>query len=465
VKQLLALLIAMPLAAQTRIASDFEIQQMEQQIAKSGDFSDQYAGHLNLGDLRATRSENVQARAEYRKAFQIATEERLYARRVSDMTRYSTATLLAAGAMAHLHDDARAFELAEEGMRYASDSARNWNLYANMMSLLERDAKAASAARNAVAIEERNGEPLDLAIYRYTLASELLELKEDAEAERLLLTVVASLRSPAFAKLQKSVREHEAFETYNTTRSDESAYVSLLNRTQHRLASMYEKRGDAARAQEQYRNVLAARSDDADALAGMARLARGEDRAKYFIDAFNANPFSVQLIDDYLGEQRAASGERTGTTGDQVRLVIDQIKLGELSTARATLDALTKKFPNNDALLHLQREIDKRRTAGALTLAPSRELIVAFQDNTVTPEQRKQLDTMTFTNTVVFDAGPPFETGRIDALPFRFSGPTEFHGTYAAHVPLWMTYRILGATRVGDADALLLEPLKVEVIP
>ena len=79
----LLLFMAPPLAAQTRIASDFEIQQMEQQIARWHDFVSQLSGHFNLGDLRLTRNENALARAEYAKALQLAADERLAARRAS----------------------------------------------------------------------------------------------------------------------------------------------------------------------------------------------------------------------------------------------------------------------------------------------------------------------------------------------------------------------------------------------
>ena len=103
-RSLLALLIAAPLAAQTRIASDFEIQQMERQVARSTDFLSQLSGHLNLGDLRASRNESALARGEYVKALEIAERERLDARRASAMTRYATATSYAALADAKLED-------------------------------------------------------------------------------------------------------------------------------------------------------------------------------------------------------------------------------------------------------------------------------------------------------------------------------------------------------------------------
>ena len=60
------------LHAQTRMASDFEIAQMEQQLSRSHDFLAQLSGHLNLGDLRTARNEASLARDEYRKASEIA---------------------------------------------------------------------------------------------------------------------------------------------------------------------------------------------------------------------------------------------------------------------------------------------------------------------------------------------------------------------------------------------------------
>lgn len=476
----LLLVWVLPLAAQTRIASDFEIQQMEQQIAHSRDFVSQLSGHLNLGDLRATRNETALARAEYVKAYEIAATERLTARKESAMTQYATATAYAALAEAKLGDAAHAFALAEESLRYTSDSAKSWNLYANAMSLLRRPAKAASAARNAVAIEQNGGNALDLAIYRYSLASSLLELNQTAEAEHLLVSVVSALRSPAFASMQHDVQQHEAFEIYSTARGEVAAYISILNRAQLRLARLYEDRGDTARAREQYENVLAARVDEPAALAGMARIARtGEERARYFIDAFNANPFSLALIREYqqsLAGARPEIADRSGRTGDQVRLALQQMQRGELTAARATLDALTQKFPHNDTLETLRREVDRRREAGPIVLRPNptaadlRALIAAFEDNRLTPEQRAQLDQMTFISTAVFGEALPsaaanqtaFERGAIDGVPFRFSEPIAFQGSFAAQTPLRLTYRILGATQVGGADGLLLEPLKLE---
>jgi len=457
----------------TRIASDFEIQQMERQVARSTDFLSQLSGHLNLGDLRLTRSENALAHIEYAKALEIASNERLAARRASEITRYATATSYAALAAAKLGDASNAFELSEEAIRYTSDSAKSWNLYASAMSGLGRPAKAVAASRNAVAIAEREPDKLDLAIYKYSLASSLLELNQTAEAEKLLVDVVNSLRSETFAPLRRDVARTESFEIYSTARGDPAAYISILNRSQLRLARLYEDRADLAHAREQYANVLAGRSDDPTALAAMARLARSaEERERYYAEAFDANPFSLPLVRDYQQYLRGGQPPTAvlgASTGSQIRLALQQMQRGELPAAIAIINTVLQKFPDNDTLLLLRREIEERRSAGPVVFRPQptasdlRAIIAAFNDNRLTPDQRSQLDRMTFMSTAVFDQGPPFETGRIDDVPFRFSEPMKFSGNFASKVPQRLTYRILGATQQNGADALLLEPLRLEV--
>ena len=50
-----------------------------------------------------------------------------------------------------------------------------------------------------------------------------------------------------------------------------------------------------------------------------------------------------------------------------------------------------------------------------------------------------------------------------DADPtFRFSEPVTFNGEFTAGTPLRMTYHILGATELNGANALLVEPMKIE---
>ena len=429
--------------AQTRIASDFELQQMQRQVETSRDFVSQLSGHLNIGDLRVARNETALAHSEYSKALEIATNERTAARRASDLTRYATATSYAALADAKLGDAAAAFALDEEALRYSSDSAKSWNLYATTMSELHKPAKAASAARNAVAIASRENSLLDLAIYKYTLAS---ALGSSPESERLLVEIVQSLRSPAFADVRRQVASAESFEIYSSARGDIAAYISLLNRAQLRLGRLYEDRGERSRAREQYANVLTDRSDDPTALAAMARLDPSEENFKR---AFDANPFSVSLIQGYekfLNTGRSAGATlQPATTGDSVRLALQEMQRGEYPAAIATITTVQKQFPNNDTLKELLREIEQKRTAFAAAY-----------------ENRAQLDTQTFTGTAVFDQGPPFETGRIDGKAFRFSEPMNFNGTFAAHVPLLLTYRILGVTQLNGADALLLDPIRLE---
>ena len=428
------------LLMQTRIASDFELQQMQRQLETSRDFASQLSGHLNIGDLRAARNQPALSRAEYSKALELATNERATARRASDLTRYATATSYAALAQAKLGNAAEAFALSEEAMRYSSDSAKSWNLYASAMSALHMSAKAVSAARNAVTL---GTEPLDVAIYKYTLAS---ALGDTSESEQLLLDVIRSLRSDTFADLRRQVASAESFEIYSTAKGDVAAYISILNRAQLRLAALYEHRGDVAGAKEQYANALADRSDDPTALAAMARLEPSEENFKR---AFDANPFSLALIRDYqrfLTTAAATAGPGAPqSTGDEVRLALQQMQRGEYPAATATITTVQKQFPDSDTLTALRNEIEQKRAA---FLAPL--------------EDRARLDQETLIGTAIFDQGPPFESGTIDGKPFRFSEPVNFNGNFAAHTQLRLTYRVLGPTQMNGTDALLLEPLKLE---
>jgi len=455
-------------AQQSRLSSDFEIQQMEKQLATTHDFVSQLSAHLNLGDLRAARSETARANAEYKSALEIATRERLDARRASDMTRYATATSYAALAEAKLGvDDARAFALAEEALRYTSDSAKTWNLYASTMAQLRKTPKAASAARNAVAIAETEGDRLDLAVYQYSLAT-------FTNDEPLLRTVIASLKSSAFDPLKSAVVRNESFEIYSSARGDVATYVSLLNRAQLRLAALVERRGDVVEARRLYEAVLASRSDDPTALAALARLGPDE---KAFAAAFDANPFSIGLVRDYQRYLRVIpSAARTPpqsgdsqTPGAEVRRALQQIDAGELRGARATLDALLARFPDNDTLRTLRREAEEPEsgapaflTSGKATAQPSGPELRKLLGLKLTPEQRATLDQMTFSGVVTF--ATPFTSGAIEGVPFRFAEPTIFRGDFSATAPLRLVYRILGVTDVNGADGLLLEPIRIEAV-
>ena len=445
-------------AQETRIASDFEMAQMERQAATAKDFLSQLSAHLNLGDLHLTRGETTVARAEYRKAIDIASNERKATRQSGDIAQYATATMYAGLAHAKLGEEAAAFELLDEAARYAADDAKTWNLYAGAMSLLGRQPKAAAAARNAVAIAERGGRKLDLAIYQYTLAK---NVPRD-EAIVLLERVVASLKSSDFDALRREVARSESFEIYSTARGDAPAYISLLNRSQLQLARLYEERGDAARAKKTYEDVLAARSDDPTALAAVARLSQSKE---YFIEAFDANPFSLDTIRAYQQFLRAGGviHDDSTSTGAQVRHAVEQIARGE----RPSLDALMKRFPDNGTLRYLASLpvaqppafLDGKTTSATPTASELR----ALMQLELTPEQRVALDRIVFTNTVTFNAGPPappgqtiFESGTIGDVPFRFSEPVAFNGIFSAKAQL--TYRILGVS----GESLLVEPVRLE---
>jgi hypothetical protein len=475
------------LVAQTRIASDFEIAQMQQQIARSHDFLSQLSGRLNLGDLYLSRSETATARAEYETALQIAAGERIAARKESDMTRYATATAYTALAEAKLGHDAAAFAAAEESIRYTSDSAKSWNLYATAMSLLRKPVKAASAARNAIAIATRDlasspsvANRLDLAVYEYSLASASIESGQAAEAERLLRTITTELRSNDFASLRRDVARGESFQIYSTARGDEAAYLSLVNRAGLRLASLFEQRGDVAAAKREFERVLEWRTDDPTALAALARLSSPAERERYFAAAFDANPFSMNLVREYQRNGAPASaGLDESSTGGQVRKALVEMHRGEMRAARDTLDVLLLKFPNNDTLKILRRETEEAGavpvflTAGPTNVTPSemelRQLLALLQSERLTAEQRAALDRIYFVSIVAFDpaAGAAaatqqtvFASGAIGGVRFKFAEPTAFTGSFGTQARL--TYRILGATEINGSDALLLEPVRLE---
>lgn len=456
-------LLALPALPQARLASDFEIAQMEKQLGRSREFEAQLSGRLNLGDVRAARNELSLARAEYARAADLAERERLEARRDSSLTRYANATSYAALAQAKLGRDALSFALLEEAARYVSDDAETWNLYASAMRILGHPRKAISAARNAVAVAKK---PLDLAVYQHALATALIEAGETKEAERLLAAVTDVLRSPAFAELREEAARSESFEVYSSARGDVAAYVSLLNRAQLRLGALYEARGETAAAREQYARVLRGRSDDVTALAALARLAPdGPERERLYAEAFEANPFAPALIREYRGSlplspHRPEDGRREGP-GPQMQAALIHLERGELRAARAIFDALLETFPANETLHALRREAEATKPIALPSPAPTaselRTLLDAFER--LTPEQRTALDRATFTSVVTFDGEPgnTFASGTVEGVAFRFSEPTIFNGTFDTTARL--TYRILG---IGENDALLLEPVGLE---
>jgi tetratricopeptide (TPR) repeat protein len=470
----------------SRISSDFEIAQMKEQIARSRSFSSQISGHLNLGDLYTARSERATAVAQYRTARDIAATQRLDSRRASDLSRYATATSFAALAEAKLGNGHRAFELAEEAIRYSSDSAEAWNLYASAMTVLRKPAKAISAARNAVRIATNElttdstiAGRIDVAVYRYALASALADSGKPNEAERLLVTVARDLRAQELDPLRRTVARGESFEINSSARGDAAAYLSVLNRSGLRLAALLESRGDIEGARAEYGRVLETRTDDATALAALARLSRADtERERYFAEAFEANPFVVTLIREYQRYLRATANVATDdeTTGGQMRRALAQMARGENHAARASLDRLLEQYPASETLRMLRRETEGSREVPSFLRVPGedtraplpselRQLLSLLADERLTPEQRVTLDRVTLHSLVTFDnaianaTGTILESGMVDSVPFRFSEPTVFAGTFTANTPLRLTYRILGAS----GDRLLLEPLRVEM--
>jgi hypothetical protein len=149
-----------------------------------------------------------------------------------------------------------------------------------------------------------------------------------------------------------------------------------------------------------------------------------------------------------------------------MRKALAQLARGESRAARASLDALLAKFPENDTLRALRREAEG---AAAVTLpseTPAASELRALLGNfeRLTPEQRVALDQATYTSVVMFE-GSAFEAGTIDGIPFRFAEATIFSGTFDITKPLRLTYRILGVTHLGERDALLLEPVRLEEGP
>jgi hypothetical protein len=487
---LLLLPFPLPLFAQSaRIASDFEIAQMQKQATSARGFLAMLQAHLNLGDLRRMRSELPLARKEYATAYDLAIGERKDAQQAGEMAQYVTATMYAGLAKAKLGDGKSAFSLLEEASRHGSHLGSLWNVYSIAMTALGEPKKALTAARNAVTVadaetaRERSVKHLtDAAIARFSLAQSLLENDRREEAVVLLETIVASLAAKDFDSVRRNVARTESFEIYSSVQTDEQAYLALANRSRLKLAALYEERGATAKARAMYETVLQARSDDAYALAGVARLtAKSEERERRYIEAFDANPFLLPLVREFqrsIADSKPAPIEDPSTTGAEVRRALVQLARGETRAARETLTALNTKFPGNRTLETLLAETEIAPLVVTLPGAKPageelRRLIALFAQERLTPEQRVQLDQMTFTSAVTFNAQggePPagqtiFEAGTVDGVAFRFSEPTAFAGTFRAATPLRLTYRILGATELDGADALLFEPLRLEPAP
>lgn len=524
---LITLIAARPVTAQTsRIASDFEIERMEKLAATEPGFLAQIAAHLNLGNLRSTRNETALAAREYTRALAIAEDERSSARRDSDLARYATATMYAGLALAELNRPERAFEYEEEATRYGAADGKTWNMVASAMGALGQPRKAASAARNAVSIAAAAAKRaptapnlLDLAIYQYSLATALDASGGKDEAIQLLQSAIETLRSKSFDRMRKEMAKNESFEIYSTARGEQAAYRSALNRSQLKLAEIYEASGNSTAARKAYEDVLAGRSDEAAALEGLSRLAGSpEERQRAMSMALDANPFAIETVRAYqrfLATEGASTGKgnaaATGGAGSEMRRALEQMQRGEDRAARTTLDELAAGHPGNDVVQYLSALVDLRlgdadrargrvihlpelsddirsRLARGATRAPAwldgagtaatptaaelRHVLALTSADRLSPAQRSALDRIVLSSPVAFEPPetPPsagqtlFVRGTVEGVAFTFAQPTAFRGEYKASDPLRLDYRILGATETGGVAALLLEPLKIEVM-
>jgi tetratricopeptide (TPR) repeat protein len=516
------LFLALAAHAQTRIASDIEIRQMEEDVRRALDFDTRVAAHVNLGELRRERNESAAAQREYETALQLARKERDDARRDHHIQRYALACSWSGVALAGLGRGVEAFAVLEEGVRYAADLPGVWNLYSVAMFRLGRPEKAIGAARMSVnAAERKTGlwaanvrELIELNVDRYALAEGLLDggdATDAGEAEQLLRRITQSLEGDAFQALRKDVGKREEFQIVAAPTTESGMYLSIFNRSHMRLAELYEKGGSVEKARREYQAVVARRSDEPAALAGLARLASdAKERDRYLIQSLDANPFAMDVIDDY--ERHVASGTASpattsGSVGARIRLAIQQIHDRDFRRARETLKALLTSHPNNDVLLSLVARAELQSgdaTAAQAAMAsiadptlradakrmlrsmPAdhpwflakpvsrvvdasesdlRVVLSLFAANKISAGDRATLDREELSSRVMFDApdGDAFARGTMSNVPFRFQNPTRFNGIASAARPLRMIYRILGATTVDGRDALLIEPVSAVV--
>ncbi len=513
---ILAVVVASPRAALAqRPTSDFEIATAEKNLAGATTYHDRVAALLNLGDLRAERMEMDAARANYRAADAAARTASTEARRRSDLEGYALATAYRGVALAKLGSAEEAFGALEESLRYEADSAAVWNHYASAMFVLDLPAKAAAAARNAVLLQEEKSalSPsaaalLDLAIYRYALAGALIRSdRASAEAAAILASIAALLDSGRLEPIRRRIAREEGFEVFTFVRDDAAAWLSLYNRSLLRLGGIREAQGDPAGARAAYERVLQRRSDDAAALAALARLGGATaERERLFAESFAANPWSPSTILDY--ETYAAGGApEPEPRGGPVQRAVWLIARGRGTEARPIVERLAAENRGNAAIHYLEARIalttgdlpraenlalpqpfrsaieKERAVRSAQRAAAERmipllssgapvaadralleELLALLADRDAAALLRANLDQAAFTSLARMD--PParsgegvtvFNSGSIDGLPFRFSVPTAFRGEFAGE-QLRIGYRITGA----DGATLLVEPLGIE---
>ena len=357
--------IAIPAAGSPqRLASDFEIATAEKRLQSSGSSLERIAANLNLGDLRTQRMELERGRQHFRDAEALSHAAASAARRRSDFELYSLMTAYRGIAFAKLGHAEETFVAFEESLRYQSDSARVWNYYASAMMVLGYPVKAAAAARNAVLLAEEESATsravpvlLDLAIYRYALAGALLEGDPRSdEAATLLSSIVELLGSSKLDSLRRQIGRAEGFEVFSFVRSDADAWLSLYNRSLLRLGEVREAAGDMAGARQAFQRVLERRSDDALALAALARLSeRDAERERWLAQSFAANPFSPSTILEY--EKHAAVGSAEPSGGGGVERACWLIANHRIAEARTLVSALAIEHPANAAIVFLEARI------------------------------------------------------------------------------------------------------------
>jgi tetratricopeptide (TPR) repeat protein len=516
-----ALLVALGAQAQTRIASGIEIRQMEEAAAYGEDSGSRVAAYISLGDLRLERNELALGQRAYDAALKLATEERADAWKVRDLKRYALACSWIGVAHGRLGHGVEAFAILEEAARYAGDSRGTWNTYSVAMYRLGELEKAIGTARIAVALSERatRGRAperalLELTFDQFSLAQALLERDRDGdseEAEKILLAIAVLLESDRLRGLRKRVAEREEFEVISAPTTDSGMYLAIFNRAHMRLAWLYEKRGALEKAASEYKTVLSRRTDEPMALGGLARLAvTAEERDRYLILSLDANPFADDIVADYVdhvASGKASPATPAGSVGSVVRTAIQQIHARDVRHARETLRPLLAAHPNNDVLRSLlaRAEIESgdldaaRAVAATIRSAPLRArienmirqrsprplfldqpaervadpsehelraVVRLFAGNKLTAEDRAVLDRTELSSVATFAAGEGemFERGTIARVPFRFQTGVSFRGIPAGTRTLRIVYRILGATTLDGEDALLLEPLRAEVV-
>jgi tetratricopeptide (TPR) repeat protein len=509
------------LAQSSWVATDYEIAAAEKGLEQR-DPLEVMAAHLNLAELHRSRNEIDTAAAHEARAIEIATEQRAIFWSRGDLRDYATATAWLAFAHALSGDAGRAWLLYEEALRFSADSPRLWNLYASGLGKSGRHASAIAAARTAVAISEdaaaRDPRPrnlLDVGIYRHALAAALLRQHEGAtdEAETLLRSVIELLEDSRFEEIRARAARSEHFEVTSSVRSDVAAWVSLDIRSRLRLGLLLETAGRADEAREVFRTVLRRRSGEPVALEALLRLTRDRaGRAQLFEEAFEANPFSFELLQAFERHLRRdpAGREPEGVSpGAIVRHTVVLLHLDRPGEAESLARQLLGRYPGNDALRWLLlrsiaesrpeearslaaaiREPSIRRSALSIIAAgearrgdgrqalarlgpePRRisasdlaAIAVLLREGDLAPAELETLDRASvsaqarFDQSVVDEETTILTSGMIGETPFRFPQPVIFLGRFTG-TDFLLTFRILGVTDGGST--LLLEPLGVE---